>query len=124
MTHHSLAGGIKAVPATTMSRLPLPPMLGNLAGLRSSLADKRRLVARTEAAWVAKAEAELAKHLPKGVRIDDRETWDGPTYTRYLTEAEKVEPEFKPRLRRLLTEIEALQRLLSPSPNHRLPDAA
>lgn len=64
---------------------------------------------------MAAAEAEVAKHLPKHVRVDDRSTWDRATYCKYLAEAERIEPEFKPRLKRLLTEIDALERLISPS---------
>ena len=55
------------------------------------LADKRALVTRLEAEWVAAAEREVARHLASHVRIDDRGTWDGPTYVRYMAKAERVE---------------------------------
>ncbi len=114
MTHDRPMGTVLAVPRAT-SRVALPPLTGNLAQLRAALGDKRALIDRLEAEWVAAAERQIAKHLPKHIRIDDRATWDGPTYARYLTEAEKIEPEFKPRIKRLLGEIDSLERLLSPS---------
>lgn len=114
MTYHRPTGTVLAVPSAT-SRTKLPPLTGNLAPLRAALADKWALVSRLEANWVAAAEREVAKHLPTHVRIDDRATWDGPTHIRYLAEAEKVEPEFKPRIKRLLGEIDSLERLLSTS---------
>lgn len=107
-------GAVQTAPRM-VTRASLPPLSGNLAQLRAALADKRLMVSRLEAGWVAAAEAAIARHLPKHVRLDDRGTWDGPTYRRYLAQAEKIEPEFKPRIRRLLSEIDSLERLLSPS---------
>lgn len=115
MTYHTPLGSMRALaPSTSRSRLT--PRTGNLAQLRTALADKRALVARLEAEWVAAAELQLARHLSKHVRIDDRGTWDGATFSRYMLEAERIEPEFKPRIKRLLGEIDALDRLMSPSP--------
>ena len=114
MTYHAPRSTM--LPATAQpARSRLPPLLGSLAHLLTALADKQALIARIEADWVAEAERETARHIPKHVRIDDRSTWDGPTFARYLLEAERIEPSFKPRLRRLLVEINALERLLSPS---------
>ena len=115
MTHHAPVGSVRVAPVP-VSRSPLPPIIGSLAQLRAALAGKRALVTRLEAEWVAAAEREVAKHLSSHVHIDDRGTWDGPTYARYMLEAERVEPSFKPRLKRLLGEIDAIERVLSPSP--------
>lgn len=115
MTYQTPLGSMRAVaPSTSRSRLT--PITGNLAHLRTALTDKRALVARLEAEWVAAAEVQLARHLSKHIRIDDRGTWDGPTFSRYMLEAERIEPEFKPRIKRLLGEIDALDRMMSPSP--------
>ncbi len=78
MTHIPI-GTVPTAPRT-MTRASLPPLSGNLAQLRAALADKRLMVSRLEAGWVAAAEAAIARHLPKHVRLDDRGTWDGPTY--------------------------------------------
>ncbi len=123
MTHHSPVKAVTTV-SRTMSRPQLPPLIGNLAQLRSALTDKRTLIARIEAEWVATAETAITKHIPKHVQINDRATWDGETYKRYMDEAERIEPEFKPRLRRLLTEIDNLERLLSPAPLRTTQNAA
>lgn len=104
------------LPATTTAmRSPLSPLSGSLAHLRTALSDKQALIVRIEAEWVAEAERETARHISKNVAIDDRSTWDGATFARYLQEAERIEPSFKPRLRRLLVEVDAIERLLSPS---------
>lgn len=114
MTYHAPRSTM--LPATTTTaRSSLPQLLGSLAHLRTALAKKQALIRRVEADWVADAERETARHIPKHVQIDDRSTWDGPTFARYMSEAERIEPSFKPRLRRLLAEVDALERLLSPS---------
>lgn len=113
MTYHAPRSTL--LPAiTTATRSRLPPLLGSLAHLRTALSDKQALIARIEAEWVAEAERETARHVPKNVRIDDRSTWDGAAFARYMQEAERIEPSYKPRLRRLLVEVDALERLLSP----------
>jgi hypothetical protein len=95
----------------------LPPLSGNRTALREAVTAKRAQMAAIEAAWVAAAEIDMARHLGHGVRADDRSTWDRATWSRYLAAAEAHEPDFKPRIRRLLTEIESLERLLaSPEP--------
>lgn len=114
MTHHAPRSTM--LPATTTTvRSQLPPLVGSLAHLRTTLADKQALIRRVEADWVADAERETARHIPKHVQIDDRSTWDGATFARYMSKAERIEPSFKPRLRQLLVEVDALERLLSPS---------
>ncbi len=115
MIHHSPVKAVTTV-SRTMSRPQIPPLIGNLTQLRSALADKRTLIARIETEWVATAETAITKHIPKHVRIGDRATWDGETCKRYMDEAERIEPEFKPRLRRLLGEIDSLERVLSLAP--------
>ena len=55
--------------------------------------------------------------------MDDRATWDTATWNRYLAAAETCEPVFKPRIRRLLVEIENLEKLLV-MPEGRTPRAA
>jgi hypothetical protein len=46
------------------------------------------------------------------VRIDDRATWDRPTWQRYLDAATRLEPDYGPPMRRLLQEIDQLTRLI------------
>ena len=89
------------------------PLLGDRSHLTTSLAARRASVAELEAAWVAAAEADIVRHLGGNVRIDDRSTWDNATWLRYLAAAEQQEPAFKPRIKRLLTEIGNLEKLLA-----------
>ena len=74
MTYHAPRSTM--LPATTTTaRSSLPQLLGSLAHLRTALADKQALIRRVEADWVADAERETARHIPKHVQIDDRSTW-------------------------------------------------
>jgi hypothetical protein len=85
----------------------------DLARLRQSVAARRRRLLDLEVAMVAACEADAAQGRAHGVRMHDRETWDGATWTRYLDAAARHEPEFGPPLRRLLQEIEQLERLMA-----------
>ncbi|MBV9749386.1 MAG: hypothetical protein JO157_11275, partial [Acetobacteraceae bacterium] len=109
MTHLSSAEAVRAAEASlSRARAPLPALAGDRGTLRDKLAGKRTQVARLETEWVGAAESDISRHLGHGVRIHDRETWDRPTWTRYLAAAEAHEPLFKPRIRRLLAEIASL----------------
>jgi hypothetical protein len=108
-------------PAATM-RHTLPPastghaftaLLGDRSRLNAALLDKRATIARLETEWVAAAEADAAVGHARSVRMDDRETWDRATWDRYLTAASKHEPDYMPRIRRLLTEIDNINKLLA-----------
>jgi hypothetical protein len=45
--------------------------------------------------------------------MDDRETWDRATWDRYLAAASRHEPDYMPRIRRLLGEIDNIEKLLA-----------
>ncbi|MBV8914131.1 MAG: hypothetical protein JOZ05_13965 [Acetobacteraceae bacterium] len=125
MTHLFPAEAARAAPQSlSHPRSPLPSLLGERAPLRTAIAAKRAHIAQLEAAWVAAAEAELARHPRHGIRIDDRATWDRETWTRYLAAAEACEPEFKPRIKRLLDEIGATAHLLAAPVAERGPSRA
>ena len=64
-------------------------------------------------AWVTAAEADAVRNTIRDVRIDDRGTWDKATWSRYLAAASVHELDFKPRIRRLLREIDSLEKLLA-----------
>ena len=108
-------------PAATRRRTspPLAPspsfnaLLGDRSHLRSALQDKRGTIARLEAAWVAAAEANATAGCARGIRTDNRETWDRATWDRYLAAASQHEPDYMPRIRRLLSEIANLEKLLA-----------
>ena len=113
MSHVSPGGGQTLAPSLA-SRSPMatPPLLGNRQRLRDALATKRAAVASLEAAWVAAAEADIARNASRDVRIDDRSTWDKTTWSRYLVAASAHEPDFKPWIMRLLREIDSVEKLL------------
>lgn len=97
-------------------RLPMPhhlaPCLG-LQQLRDGIADRCRRLLDLELAMVAACEAQAARGRSPGVRMHDRETWDQPTWQRYLAAAAAVEHEFGPPMRRLHGEIDQLERVLA-----------
>jgi hypothetical protein len=114
MTHSS--------PAATMRRTPphaspapssFTALLGDRSRLRSALLDKRTTIDQLETAWVAAAEADAAVGRARAVRMDDRETWDRATWDRYLAAASTHEPDYMPRIKRLLGEIANIEKLLA-----------
>jgi hypothetical protein len=108
-------------PAATMQRASPPAsatcsfvaLLGDRGRLRAALLDKRATIARPETAWVAAAEADAAAGRGRIVRMDDRETWDHATWNRYLAAAARPEPNYMPRIRRLLGGIANIEKLLA-----------
>lgn len=112
MTHLNPGGLGTAAPPTMISRLqpsPSPHLDGK--GLRAGIASRRQRLLDLEAALVAGCETEAARSRASSVRMDDRETWDRDTWTRYLAAAANLEPEYGPQMRRLLREIDQLARL-------------
>ncbi len=100
-------------PHASIAGRPAPALLGNRSGLRGAVSANRAEIAMLEADWVAAAEADAAPDQDKGVRRDDRSTWNKAVWDRYLAAAEAMEPSFKPRIKRLLREIDHLERLLA-----------
>ena len=107
---------VRRVPThSSVSPPPTPAQLVIGTGLRGTVTAKRAQIAALEADWVAMAETEAGRQAGRGVRTDDRATWDGPFWARYLAAAEAIEPTYKPHIKQLLREIECLERLLAVS---------
>ncbi len=81
--------------------------------IQSGIASRRQRFEELEAALVTICETAALRGAARGVRIDDRETWDQPTWHRYLAVAKRLEPDFMPETRRLLSDIGRLERLLT-----------
>ena len=81
--------------------------------LEQTIAEYRAALAALEAAMVADCEREAARGAHRSVRIEDRQTWDKPTWQRYLAAAARHEPDYMPGMRRILGYIERLERLLA-----------
>jgi hypothetical protein len=81
--------------------------------LRSGVVARRRPHAELETAMVAACEAAAARCTARGVRIEDRTSWDRTMWQRYLDAATRPEPQYGPAMRRLYQEIEQLERLLA-----------
>ena len=81
--------------------------------MRAALLDKRATIARLETAWVAAAEADATAGRARAIRMDNRETWDRATRVRYLAAASKHEPDYMSRIKRLLSEIASIEKLLA-----------
>ena len=117
MTHLSPAATMPHTPPPASTSSAASPtfaaLLGDRSRLRSALLDKRSTIASLETAWVAAAETDAAVGRARAVRMDDRDTWDRATWDRYLAAASKHEPDYMPRITRLLGEIANIERLLA-----------
>lgn len=111
--------GAAALPTRLSTSHPTPPASGQVRPhldrdcLRAGIARRRQALAGLEAAMVAACEKAAARGAAGFVRIDDRETWDRAMWQRYLDAAARLEPDFGPRMRRLLQEIDQLTRLMA-----------
>lgn len=103
----------RASPPASTASPSFTALLGDRSRLRSALLVKRTAIARLETAWVAAAEADAAVGRNRAVHMDNRETWDRATWDRYLTAASKHEPDYMPRIKRLLGEIDNIEKLLA-----------
>jgi hypothetical protein len=120
MTHVTPGGGGTAPPSALVSR-PSPdlrppasvtPRLDH-EQIRDRIVQHRACLAELEAALVAACEAAAARHWTSAVHVADRATWDRPMWQRYLDAATVLEPEYGPRMRDLLRDIDRLERLLA-----------
>src|SRR3954452_5879039 len=124
MTHLSPTAVRRAPSPASLTARPLPALLGDRSRLLEALATKRAEVASLEAAWVSASEADAARAGDRKIRMDDRSTWDKATWERYLAAAATHEPDFKPRIMRLLREIDNLEALLAMPSERAGPDQA
>jgi hypothetical protein len=114
MTHMSPAATMRrSLPPVSLTAPAFTALLGDRSRLRAAQLDKRTAIARLETAWVAAAEADAATGRGGSVRMDNRETWDRGTWDRYLAAASRHEPDFMPRIKRLLGEIDNIDKLLA-----------
>ena len=97
----------------TASGLAAPSPRLDLAGLRSGVALRRDRLVSLETAMVAACERAAARGRASGVCMDDREIWDRATWRRTLDAATRLEPAYGPPMRRLLQEIDQLNRLMA-----------
>jgi hypothetical protein len=119
---HMTPGG-ESRPAPPLLSPTSPPDMADTLGidrtrLRDALAVRRARAAVIETEWVALCERDAARGTPRGIRVDDRATWDKAMWNRYLAAAAASEPRFLPRLRRLHDEIARLEALLAPLSAH------
>lgn len=107
---HQFPGGVGPADPPAISHAH-PPHHLDRRGLRDGIAERRQLLLDLETKLVAACEAQAARRRARSVRMDDRETWDKATWSRYLAAATTLEPEYGPPMRRLLREIDQLTRL-------------
>ncbi len=120
MTHVTPGGAGTASPSAFASHPPTclrppSPVTPRLdpEQIRDRIAQHRARLAELEGALVAACEAAAARHRASAVRVEDRATWDRPMWQRYLDAATVLEPEYGPRMRDLLRDIDRLERLLA-----------
>ena len=120
MTHLSPGDPEPTTPSSLLSPSPTnsqPPRAIHCGldreHLGAPIAERRRTLAELETALVAVCERAAARHAAPSVYIANRETWDKATWNRYLAAATRFEPDYMPPMRRLLSEIERLERLMT-----------
>jgi len=120
MTHVTPSGAGAAASSAFVGRPPSslgPPPSGtprlDPEQIRDRIAEHRARLAELDGALVAACEAAAARHRASAVRVEDRATWDRPMWQRYLDAATVLEPEYGPRMRELLRDIDRLERLLA-----------
>jgi len=110
MTHVTPAGAGTAARPTKLSTARAHLDRG---GLRAGIARRRQTLANLEASLVTACEQAAVRGIRHGVRVDDRATWDRATWQRYLAAAAQLEAKYGPPMRRLLQEIDQLERLIA-----------
>ncbi|HKM61439.1 MAG TPA: hypothetical protein VJY39_03010 [Acidisphaera sp.] len=115
MTHLSRGGDTRLTSSLiTRATTPVRLHLGiDRLQLRDAIASRRAALAALETAMVAACEQEAARAAGPNVRIDDRTTWNRPMWDRYLAAAADHEPDYMPRMLRLLGEIDRFERIMA-----------
>ena len=120
MTHVTPGGAGTAAPSAFVSLPPtslrppasVTPRLDR-EQIRDRIAQRRARLAKLEGALVAACEAAAARHRTSAVRVEERASWDRAMWQRYLDAATVLEPDYGPRMRDLLRDIDRLERLLA-----------
>ncbi|MBN9560425.1 MAG: hypothetical protein J0H14_06800 [Alphaproteobacteria bacterium] len=118
MTHVTAGDARTAAAPTTLCTSPDPPRAPTPCHLdrdhlRSGVMARHRTLVELETAMVAACETAAARCAARGVRIEDRASWDRTMWRHYLDAATRLEPQYGPAMRRLYQEIEQLERLLA-----------
>ena len=77
------------------------------------IAARRRRLAELETSMVEACERAAVRGASCKVRMNDHDTWNKATWQRYLVAAARLEPDYMPRMRRLLCDIDRFERLLT-----------
>ena len=113
MTHPTPGGtGLRIAPATPSST-PVSQRHLDRNILRHGIAARHHRLAELETSMVEACERAAMRGACRNVRIDDSKTWDKATWQRYLEAAARLEPDYLPRMRRLLRDIDRFERLLT-----------
>jgi len=103
---------LRTAPATPSSApVPQPHLDRNM--LLHGIAARRRRLAELETSMVEACERAAVRGTCRKVRMNDHDTWDKPTWQRYLVAAARLEPDYMPRMRRLQQDIDRFERLLT-----------
>ena len=113
MTHPTPGGaGLRIAPATPSST-PVSQRHLDRNILRHGIAARRHRLAELETSMVEACERAAMRGACRNVRMDDCKTWDKAAWQRYLEAAARLEPDYLPRMRRLLRDIDRFERLLT-----------
>ena len=113
MTHPTPGGAGLRIASAMPSSTPVSPRHLDRNILRHGIAARRHRLAELETLMVEACERAAMRGAGRNVRIADCKTWDKATWQRYLEAAARLEPDYLPRMRRLLRDIDRFERLLA-----------
>ena len=108
------SGGATLRIAPAMPRwAPVPQRHLDRNILLHEIAARRRRLAELETSMVEACERAAVGGARRRVRMNDHDTWDKATWQRYLVAVARLEPDYMPKMRRLLRDIDRFERLLT-----------
>jgi hypothetical protein len=113
MTHPTPGGAGHCIARAMPSSTPLSRHHLDRNILRHGIAARRHRLAELETSMAEACERAAMRGACRNVRMDDCKTWDKATWQRYLEVAARLEPDYLPRMRRLLRDIDRFERLLA-----------
>ncbi len=113
MIEPSSGGANLRIAPATPSSAPLRQRHLDRNMLLHGIAARRRRLAQLETAMVEACERAAVRGACRKVRMNDHDTWDKATWQRYLVAAARLEPDYMPRMRILLHDIDRFEHLLT-----------
>ena len=113
MIEPSSGGANLRIAPALQSSAPIPQRHLDRNILLHGIAARRRRLAELETSMVEACERAAARGACRRVRMNNHDTWDKATWRRYIEAVARLEPDYMPKMRRLLRDIERFEHLLT-----------